>query len=89
MEPAIQNVWTYGDRIMDNTYVERYGQELCQLVASCLAIKPIDRPSLEDLREELNNLRPPDPNEDDKDWLAKYLRRPSNPSARPLARAFG
>lgn len=89
-EPAIQNNWTYGDKIMDNTYVTLYGQQLCELVASCLAVKPIDRPSLQQLRDTLNNLRPPPVNGgDDEKWLTRFLRHPSTPSARPLARAFG
>lgn len=94
-EPAIQNAWTYGDKIMDNTYVTLYGQQLCELVASCLAVKPIDRPSLQQLRDSLNNLRPPPVSQDqeftkdDKDWMDRFLRHPSIPSARPLARAFG
>lgn len=92
-EPAIQNVWTYGDKIMENTYVTLYGQQLCGLVASCLAAKPIDRPSLQQLRDTLNNLLPPEPygydKVDDKKWLDRFLRHPSPPSARPLARAFG
>lgn len=87
-EPAIQNNWTYGNQVMDNTYVALYGQQLCGLVASCLAVKPIDRPSLQQLRNTLDNLRPPATSKDDKDWLDRFLRQPPFPSARPLHKAF-
>lgn len=88
-EPAIQNTWTYGDEIMGNTYVAFYGQEMCELVAACLAVKPIDRPSLEDLRDNLNNLRPPAVSEEDREWLTRFLREPSRPSAKSVDKAFG
>lgn len=87
-EPAIQNNWTYGEYIMDNTYVAFYGQQLCELVAACLAVKPIDRPSLEDLRDTLNNLRPAAVSDEDRTWLTRFLREPSRPKPRPLNRAF-
>lgn len=88
-EPTIQNRWTYGEKIMDNIYVTTYGQQLCSLVASCLAVKPIDRPTLQQLRNDLNNLRPAAVSQEDQKWLTRFLRQPSQPKVTPVARAFG
>lgn len=88
-EPTIQNSWTYGEKIMDNTYVTIYGQQLCSLVASCLAVKPIDRPTLQQLRTDLDNLRPAAVSQEEREWLTRFLRQPSQPPIKPVARAFG
>ncbi|KAJ0107784.1 hypothetical protein J7T55_000046 [Diaporthe amygdali] len=88
-DAANQNHWTYGQKIMDQNYVQLYGHDLCALVSACLMHKPIDRPSLQQLRHTLDNvLGPPVLTAQDQAWLRRWLHYPSRPNARPLANAF-
>lgn len=82
-------IWSYGDPIMRSPkYIGLYGYDLCQLVSACLAVKPIDRPVLDELRTELDNIRPAQLTDADRAWFRRYLNHPSIPRARPVANAF-
>jgi hypothetical protein len=87
-DPATQTGWHYGDPINSFNYTADYGDELCRLVSSCLAVRPIDRPTLQQLEIDVDNLRPPELTEADRAWLVRYLRTPSRPRAGSLLRAF-
>lgn len=87
-DPQNQNIWTYGNDIEDNRYRAFYGDQMCALVSKCLAVKPIDRPTLQQLRTSLDNLKPPEVTDDDKSWLRRFTHLPSLPRTRPLANAF-
>lgn len=87
-DPALNNMWTYGDPINTQQYIPDYGQELCEMVSSCLAVKPGDRPSLTQLRTDLDNVAPGQLAQKDREWLTRYMSQPSRPSARSLDRAF-
>lgn len=83
-DAANQNHWTYGQKIMDQNYVQLYGHDLCALVSACLMHKPIDRPSLQQLRHTLDDvLGPPVLTAQDQAWLRRWLHYPSRPNARP------
>lgn len=73
---------------MSNQYTQKYGRDLCALVSSCLSVKPIDRPTLQQIRATLDRLRPPAVTRQDRDWLDRFLHLPRFPSSRPLANAF-
>ncbi|KUI67727.1 hypothetical protein VM1G_02955 [Cytospora mali] len=73
--PAASRPRTYGADVLDPIYVNRYGQRMCELVARCLMHKPADRPSLQDLQAELDEIRPPGPITPlTRAWVRKYIR---------------
>lgn len=79
--PVASRPRTYGADVLNQTYVNRYGQEMCELVARCMMHKPADRPSLQQLQAELNSIKPQGPMpRQTQTWIGKYFRDP--PAAR-------
>ena len=87
-DPRIQNFWTYGSEIEANHYRNFYGDDMCALVARCLSVMPNDRPTLQQLRTDLDNLRPNVVTEADESWIRRFIHLPSAPRTRPVANAF-
>jgi hypothetical protein len=83
-----QNTWTYGIEIVDQQYQDFYGNDMFALISKCLAVMPRDRPTLQELRTALDNLRPPAVSEQDKTWLRRFTRAPPAPRATPVGGAF-
>ncbi|ROV97442.1 hypothetical protein VMCG_06859 [Cytospora schulzeri] len=65
--------WTYGAEIMGREYIDRYGREMCELVARCLMHRPVDRPTLDQLQTNLDRIRPAVTSQRARTWVRRYV----------------
>lgn len=66
--------WTYGADIMGREYIDRYGREMCEMVATCMMHRPIDRPALDQLQTDLDRIRPAVFSQRARTWVGRYMR---------------
>ncbi|KAG8162893.1 hypothetical protein KVR01_007371 [Diaporthe batatas] len=88
-DAQIQNIWTYGSEVEQQIYRDVYGDGLCGLVAKCLAVRPSDRPTLQELRTSLDFLKPAGLTDTDRAWATRFFGLPPAPRTTPLAEALG